>query len=204
MKFDYSKPEAAFLSLYRDLEDACREFGGCQVADIEKNMESQGRPADSSKLRMCRMARNFLVHDGPGFASVTPAMSRFLDMALKEVRASKGTAKDVMTAASRYGTVLATDTVGKASEAITARKHGDVLVTDSDGMLLGVLGGAGLAQAFCLKGKAMKACDVCSLAGITTVRADTPVSEIPDRRCAVLRENGKLAGVANPGKAWCP
>lgn len=198
---NYSKTEQAFLDAYRSLEDACREHASCQVIDFERRMEDDSRQGDASKLRMCRTTRNFLVHDGPGFASVTTAMTKFVAEITKEVRLSGGTAKDVMVTAARYGVVQLNTTAADAAKAV---KRSDVLIVNENGELVGVLDGRGFAKALAGKGPKTKLSELCAAFGMPKkIDIATPVRELPGHKCAVIK-NGKLAGVINSEKAWSP
>lgn len=198
---NYSKPEQAFLDAYRSLEDACKEHMSCQVIDVERRFEDDSRQSDASRLRMCRTTRNFLVHDGPGFTSVTPAMTKFIIETVKEVRVAGGTAKDVMVTAARYGVVALDSTAADAARAV---KRSDVLIVDANGALVGVLDGRGFAKALAGKGSKTKLPELCAAFGMPKiVDIATPVRDLPAHKCAVIK-NGKLAGVINTEKAWSP
>ncbi|MCM1296341.1 MAG: hypothetical protein NC311_12450 [Muribaculaceae bacterium] len=200
----FSKPEQVFLDLFRSLETACREEGNMQVLDLERHLDSRSRPQDVSKLRACRIIRNYLVHDGAGFVTVTPAMSRFLDQLIKEVRAAKGTAKDVMTTIARYGSAGPDDKAADAAATMLSKKRDSLVLTGPDGLYGGVLDAAGLAM--CLSDK--KIATVKQLLArkgartdVLTVGHDTPVSALPAGRAVVLK-NGRPAGVINISEAW--
>lgn len=201
-----SKLEKQFLEKYRDLENALRDEGNLSVADIERNLEAQSRQRESSMLRMCRVTRNFLVHDGPGFASVTPAMASFLDDIAYEVRTAKGTAKDRMETLARYGAVKKSDTVRDAGALVLAKKHGDLLVLDEDGSMLGLFDARAMAGALS-DGKPSDIIGKIAARGglrdkLPTVPVDTPVKELPGHRAVVVDRNGKPKGVVDAGKPW--
>lgn len=201
-----AKLEKQFLDKYRDLENALRDESSLSVADIEHNLESQSRQRESSMLRMCRVTRNFLVHDGPGFASVTQPMITFLDGIVYEIRTVKGTAKDRMETLAKYGALKRTDPICNAGAMVLAKKRGDLLVLDADGSLLGLFDARAMAMALS-DGASADALDyIVSRGGLRdklpTVQIDTPVKDLPGHRAVVLDKNGKPKGVADAWKPW--
>lgn len=201
-----TKLEKQFLDRYRDLEAALRDGPSLMVTDIERNLESQSRQHESSMLRMCRVTRNFLVHDGPGFASVTPPMIQLLDDLIYEVRTADGTAKDRMETLAKYGSVKPSDRICDAGSLILSKKHGDAIVLDENGMLAGLFDARALAMALSNGACSDNIGFIMKRGGLRgklpVVRIDTPVKELPGHRAVVLDKGGKPKGVVDAGRPW--
>lgn len=70
-----------YLTLYKSYENVLRDLGQ-DAKLVEANLESTD-PAKSARLRMCRLFRNYLVHENdPGFLI---ASDKMLDFLSKEV-----------------------------------------------------------------------------------------------------------------------
>lgn len=194
-----------FLDLWRELEAALKEEGPITVQDLERNLDARSRQDDVSKLRMCRQVRNYLTHDGPGLVAATEAMCGFVSAMAYEVRRARGTVKDHMLSAARYGTAGLDDTVKDAASRMVSKGRPDVLVLDSDKKLAGVLTARGLAAALSESAGAKKIkylADRYCLDGVGTVMSDTPPKSAPETKCAVLDKNGRCVGVWNPDRGW--
>ena len=195
-----------FLDAWRNLEATLREVSSLGVQDIESRLTSQCRENDANRLRICRQVRNFLVHDGQGFVAATPAMAAFLDAVADECRRAKGTVKDHMVTAARYGCAKPDDLICDAASTMLSKKRQDVLVIAPDGAFLGLLDGKAMATAL-KEGAgadriswlyARKALD----ATPDTVAAALPSADAPERKCVVLDGKGRCIGVWNPEGAW--
>lgn len=198
-----SKNDARFLDAWRALETACKEEGPLMVTDLERNLESQSRPDDASMLRMCRMLRNFMVHDGCGFAEPTAAMTGFIEAMEREVRRAKGTVSDGMMTPARYGCVSIGATAAEAGSVAASKKRGDVLVVDGDKKPVGVFGARAMAAALAgasttVKGLAEKHL----LDAVTVIRSDDPARTAPWTKCIVADAKGKCVGVWNADGRW--
>ena len=199
-----SKNDALVLDAWRALETACKEEGPLMVADLERNLESQSRPDDASMLRMCRVLRNFMVHDGCGFAEPTKAMTEFVEAMEREVRRAKGTVSDHMMTPARYGFVGLLDRISAAGKTVSSKKHGDALVLDNNRAPIGILGARAMADALYDTGimVVQDMADRRLLDPVPVVKYDDPARTAPATKCAVVDAKGKCIGIWNPDRGW--
>ncbi len=200
-----SKNDALFLDAWRNLETACKDEGPLMVADLERNLESQSRPDDASMLRMCRMLRNFMVHDGCGFAEPTSAMTAFLVALEAEVRRAKGTVSGHLVTPARYGYLTPSDTVSAAGRIVMSKKRQDALVLDGDKKPLGIFGARAMAAALESRNPDMTVQDVIDkklLDPVPVIKADDPARTAPAHKCAAVDAKGKCTGIWNADRGW--
>lgn len=193
-----------FLDLWRDLELALKDEGPLMVSQLESNLESRSRPADASKLRMCRLVRNFMVHDGPGFAGATDAMCDFVAGMIYEVRRARGTARDHMMTVAKYGMVGLDEKVGEAGAVVFNKGHGDAVVLDAEKKPVGIFGPKAMAAAIAdAAGKKPVSYLAKYLAPVkSTVPDDAPMKEAPDHKAIVTDKVGRCVGVLSPERSW--
>lgn len=200
-----SKDDTKFLDAWRALETACKDEGPLMVADLERNLESQSRPDDASMLRMCRMLRNFMVHDGCGFAEPTKAMTDFLVALESEVCRAKGTVSDHKMTPARYGYLVPDDPISAAGKQILSKKRTDALVLDASKKPVGIFGARAMAaslDAFHGLKSVRDAIDQCLLDPVPTVFASEPSKSAPDHKCAVIDAKGVCTGIWNADRGW--
>lgn len=200
-----SKKDKEFLELWRDLENACKDEGPLTVLELEKNLDARSRTTDVAMLRMCRVTRNFMVHDGCGFIEPTPAMCLFLQNIVYEVKRVRGTVSDHMLTPARYGCVKPDTAVAEAARVMLSKKRRDVLVIGQDKSFLGVLGPRAMAAA--LAGGEYDApvqylADSRLLDPATIVSSDCPAKSAPAHKCVVIDRKEKCAGVWDENGGW--
>lgn len=189
-----------FLDAWRTLEQACTEEKNMTVQQFEQELETAGRQAEASRLRICRQVRNFLVHDSQDFVTPTNAMCAFTAEMAKAARLANGTARDVMTSAAAYGQATMGDDMTKVAMLLLSKKRGDVIIKDRDGSFAGMAGARTFASA--LAEKKIKAIVPAILdQPPCTVDASAPVSTLPEGRAAVM-DGKKCIGIINPRKGW--
>ena len=71
--------QTLFLRAYKELEAVCREKG-ITVYDMETELSE----ADNRKMQICRLVRNYLVHETGKFVSPTSQMTAFLEKQVKK------------------------------------------------------------------------------------------------------------------------
>lgn len=195
-----------FLDLWREMETALNEEGPCTVLDLEHNLDARSRSADVSKLRICRQIRNFLVHDGHDIVAATQAMCDFITAMTYEIRRARGTAKNHMMTAAKYGALGPEDSVAAAGAMMLSKKRDGILILDGSKRLLGVFGtramAMSLADGYC-KDKIQAVIDRNGLdRDIQSVLDTDPAKSVPDCRAVVTDAKGRCVGVVNPEGRW--
>ena len=79
-----------FLDTFRNLENELR-YENKSVLDYENSLKDTNK---QEKLKLCRITRNYLVHQDTNFASVNKEMILFLEQITKEIRLKSKTVKD--------------------------------------------------------------------------------------------------------------
>ena len=198
----------AFLDAWQALENALRKYHGvASVADFESDLQDSAGPAGAAeKLRICRQARNFIVHCMKDFVVPSKAMVEFLAQMEKIVRETAGTVKDMMESAAKYGSVSLSSTASEAAAMMKAKRRDSLLVLDNERRLAGICGYGTILAAMAEgdPGMTMEALrrKGALIAMLASVRGDTPAADLPDRRVAVVDAKGRCIGVANAGKGW--
>ena len=193
-----TKNTELFLAEFKKLENAVKIYKDCTVLDFEN-----GLPQNLQKehLKMCRIARNHIVHSDDSFFEPTKKMISFLSDLAREVSLSAGCAKDMMTTFTKFGYVTVDNTIEDAISIIGAKHLDAIPVLSMDMMdcvfvkaheLCGIVYETPKFRTMKMKSVMNKV----TRAENITVSQDMPVNDVPEGHLILVSDNkGRLKGV---------
>lgn len=131
------KAHDKFIETYKELESVVRD-----EYETVRSYEEQLPDAESKKLQICRILRNYIQHnaDYEKFIQISPNMQSFLEEQVHNVRCLKGVLKDAMISVAKYGCLFSeTDSVVDAAATLTKKKRDKGLVLSKTGEVVGLL-----------------------------------------------------------------
>lgn len=184
-----------FLSKYKELENIVSSNGYGTVLDYENNVLTG---ADKEYLKMCRIARNHIVHTDSNFFEPSKKMIAYIESLAHKIDIEKGVAKDIMMSFAKYGSLKLSDTLEAAINLISKKDLDNVLVLSDDNMecyivpILDICKAIATASSY----KRVKLQSIVKNMDYTSVTVDTPISKIPDEPFVFVVDNkGKYKGV---------
>lgn len=189
------KSSDLFLAKFKDLENVLNNNGYGTVLDYENNVMTG---IDKEHLKMCRIARNHIVHSDADFFEPSKKMISFIEQLTHQVDSENGVAKDIMLSFAKYGCLKLTDTLDMAIALIGKKELSQVIVLSDDAMSCYIVSVPCICKAVseATSYKKVKMQTLVSNFNHTTVTVDTPVNKIPDEAMVFVTDaKGKYKGV---------
>ena len=190
------KNSELFLSKFKDLENALSANGYGTVLDYENNVMQN---IDKEHLKMCRIARNHIVHSDADFFEPSKKMISFIETLTKSVESEGGIAKDIMISFAKFGCVKPTDTLDAALAIIGKKNLSNIAILSDDGMQCCLVPVPTVCKAVseATSYKKVKMQTVFNNhIECVTVMIDTPVKQLPDEPILlVVDAKGKYRGI---------
>ena len=192
-----TKSTELFLEQFKTLENTIRTYcNGKSVLDYEN---SQPDGLLKEHLKLCRIARNHLVHSDSEFFEPSKKMLNFLSDLNREVSLASGSVKDVMMSFAKYGCVKPDDTLETAAQVIGKKNISEILVVSDDATKVCLLKASDICKAICeaTSFKKTKVSTICSFTReYDTININEPVAKIPNLPFVlVVDDKGKYKGV---------
>ena len=173
-----------FLENYIKFENAVKDTLLSSVLEYENSIEDN---ETHQKVKMCRITRNYIQHNGPDFIVPTKEMTSFLIEQVDKMNKILQTAGDVM---KRIAPLKLSDKVVDAAKRLS--RSALIPVVDSKGVYLGCVSDATI-RTMCAQGSASKTLKTAKLVKVKTCEKDKPAKDINEP--VVVVNNGKYLGI---------